>query len=129
LLKARRGVEIKLTDFGKKVRRLMADRDLYYWTELHRAVQREGYSLSRQQTMNYVKGTSKAPPEFVRHVAAALDLTEAEKKEIAYSCAYEQGRADKEPIRTDLLKVAEGLGWDEAERKDNAYRFYFGESS
>jgi hypothetical protein len=89
-------------------------------------VQREGVSVSRQQMMNYVYGDSEAPVEFVRHVAAALDLTEDEKKEIAYSWAYEQGRADEGRFRrTDLLKVAEGLGWDEEERKDHAYRFCF----
>ena len=51
-------------------------------------MQREGDSVSRQQMMNYVYGDSEAPGEFVRHVAAALDLTEDEKKEIAYSWAY-----------------------------------------
>jgi hypothetical protein len=130
LLKAR-GVEIKrkLTDFGKKVRHLADDRDIYYWKGLHRAMQREGDSVSRQQMMNYVYGDSEAPGEFVRSVAAALDLTEDEKKEIAYSWAYEQGGADKERFRTPVLDVAERLGWDEEERKDAAYRYCFGERS
>ncbi len=92
-------------------------------------MQREGNSVSRQQMMNYVYGDSEAPREFVRHVAAALDLTEDEKKEIAYSWAYEQGGADKERFRTPVLDVAERLGWDEEERKDAAYRYCFGERS
>ncbi len=81
---------------------MMEERDLENWIDLYRVLTRKGNSVSRQQIMNYVRGYSEAPCDFVRGVAAALELTEDEKWEIAYSWAYEQRIGDQHCFRTDI---------------------------
>ena len=94
------------------------------WDELLLALQRVGYTRSRQTVMNYIEGEDVAEEMFVRYVALALSLRKDERERLAYAWAYLQGQDDGKD-KTDLSKVARTLGWDEEKKRREAYRYLF----
>lgn len=114
----------KLTGFRVALRRVMDARAMRGWDELLLALQRVGYTRSRQTVMNYIEGEDVAEEMFVRYVALALSLRKDERERLAYAWAYLQGQDDGKD-KTDLSKVARTLGWDEEKKRREAYRYLF----
>jgi hypothetical protein len=114
----------KLTGFRVALRRVMDARAMRGWDELLLALQRVGYTRSRQTVMNYIEGEDVAEEMFVRYVALSLSLRKDERERLAYAWAYLQGQDDGKD-KTDLSKVARTLGWDEEKKRREAYRYLF----
>ena len=113
-----------LTGFRVALRLVMDARAMGRWDELYLALQRVGYTRSRQTVMNYIEGEDVAEEMFVRYVALALSLRKDERERLAYAWAYLQGQDDGKD-KTDLSKVARTLGWDEEKKRREAYRYLF----
>ena len=118
--------EKKMTGFGKKVRLLAQEKDVYNWAQLERVLQDSGYDYySRQILRNYAYGDTVAPADFVRAFSEVFDLDEEEKKEIAYLWAFEQECEDKPLYRTPVYDVAQRVGWEDEQKQEIAYRYIF----
>jgi hypothetical protein len=77
------------TGFGKAVRTIMIGRDVPSWTVLEELIVGvTGRRYSHQSMSKYAIGKVVVPPGFVQDFAATLDLSEAERWELAYQYAY-----------------------------------------
>ncbi len=79
------------TEFGKELRRLMNDRDIYSWTELETVILEEtGKEYAHQSMSKYAAGNVKTiPNDFFTAFAVALKLDEEERGDLAEKYTYE----------------------------------------
>ncbi len=77
------------TGFGKALRRLMWERDIRSWTQLEEMIARKTDDAYSHQSMSkYASGASAIPPEFVQAFSKTLDLSQAERSELAEQFTY-----------------------------------------
>jgi hypothetical protein len=74
----------QLTDFGKHLFSLMLSRNIRTFAELRELLAKNGFDVHRQTISHYATGKYEAPPRFVRKLAEVLDLSEEEKRKLAW---------------------------------------------
>jgi hypothetical protein len=84
-----------LTEFGMCVYKLMLSRGYKTVGRLAADMREDsevGFKITRQAISNYTTGKRNVPAPFVVRLADILDLTEKERRELAWAFAYGQGQ-------------------------------------
>ncbi len=101
----------EMKPFGRLLNRMMVDREMYEWKDLVAAMKAQGYKIEGSKLSQYLYGGRhpRDPEEFFGVVAKALNLSEAEKKELMFAYGFPDSftGARMQPERVEKISDAE----------------------
>lgn len=74
----------ELSEFGRYVYGLMTEHGVANFSQLCARFDFAGDPIHRQTLMGYVKGSGRTPASFGRRLAASLELSESEERELSW---------------------------------------------